>query len=244
MRGVLVVVGVAVVGAGGHAWFDLSRKTDDLKSQLEQTSRRLDAAEADNARIRQTLGRAASEPPPVLSKRVLDDFQKQLKGLKADVRRLRGEAAAAKKVDAILNGLRREIDSLKQGLAEARRPAPPTAIPVPPPVVVELGFRSGPDTAIVLRYAGASVAEALMKKSLMKPSRILSEAVRLTPGDPKAGTAAFNYAVVRTPEVTRTLALGGGRPLTLKMHRSGPTAADWDLSPDERKTVADFLLGS
>jgi len=118
----------------------------------------------------------------------------------------------------------------------------PIAVPPPPPVVVELGFRSGPDTAVVLLYAGASVAEALTRKSLLKSSRILSEAVRVTPGDPKVGTAAFNYAVVRTPEVNRTLALGGRLPLSLKVVRSSPSASDWDLSPDERKTVAEFLL--
>jgi hypothetical protein len=244
MRAVLTVVGVALVGAGGYAWSDLSGKADNLKRQLEQTSTRLDAAEADNSRLRQTLGKAAGETVPVTHKRALDDLQRQLNELKTELRRLRGEAAAAKKVDPILNGLRGEIDSLKKALTEARRPAPPIPVPAPPPVLVELGFRSGPDTAVVLRYAGTSVAEALTKKSWMKPSRILAEAVRVLPGDPRKGTVTLNYAVVRTPEVTRTLALGGGQPLMLKMVRSGPSAIDWDLSPDERKTVADFLNGS
>ena len=241
MRGVLLAVAVAIVGAGGYAWFDLSRKTADLKKQLEQTGRRLDAAEADNARIRQTLARSAGSPPPASNERALGELLKQLSELKGEVRQVRGEQVGARTVDARLNGLHGEIDGLKKALTEARRPGPPTA--PAPPVVVELGFRSGPDTAVVLRYAGSSVADALTKKSSMKPGRLLADAVRLTPGDPKSGTVAFNYAVVRTPEVIRTLALGGGQPLTLKVVRPSPSSPDWNLSPDEHKTVADFLLG-
>lgn len=248
MRGVLAVVGVAF-GLGVFAWFDLARKTDNQKEQLEQTSRRLDGAMTENDRLRQALGLAPEAAPPVAQNRVLDALQKdvnalkrQINALQVELRRRGGAQPEASKVDARLDGLRAEIDALKKGLAEVRRP-PPTVVLPPPPVVIELGFRSGPDTAVVLRYAGSSVADALLHKSSRKSSRILSDAVRLTPGDPKTGTVAFNYAVLRTPEVTRTLTLGGRDPLTLKMVRSSPSAADWDLSPDERKTVADFLTG-
>lgn len=233
MRVVLVLVLIALAGAGGYGYYDQTKK-------LKETQRRLAEAEAVIVADRNTLRAVCNEyasAPKV--HRALDTLQGQINGVRGDVGRINTDYASARKVDTNLTDVRGEIAGLKRGLAEARKPAPP--LPAPPTHVVELGFRTGPDTVVVLRYAGASVADALGRKTLTSPGPTLAAAVKVAPGDPKAGTAAFNYAVVRSPEATRTVSLGGAKPPVIGVVRSAPDGADWGLSADGRKELADLL---
>jgi hypothetical protein len=102
-------------------------------------------------------------------------------------------------------------------------------------------MRKGEDTVVVLRYAGASIEDALSKTTLTKPGGVLKNLVKVNPDNPTSGTATFNYAVVRSPEGSRTLSLGGGQPPAVVLVRGTPGSSDWDLSGTGRQEVAKLL---
>jgi hypothetical protein len=225
MRGMFVVVFVLLAGACGYVYYDLSKK--------------LNAAEAENAKARQSVHR------------IWDDFasaqkvDRALDALRSEVLRINKDYAVARKVDAILDELAADIERLKKDLATVRKSGPgPKTGPVDPPVYeVDLGFRTEGDTVVVLRYAGASIDEALLDKTLTKPGRALADAVKVNADNPKTGMATFNFALVRSPEGWRTVTLGGAKPPTVPVVRDVADKPDWDLTPAGREQIAGLLRG-
>jgi hypothetical protein len=229
MRGMLVVVLVLLAGVGGYVYYDV-RRYDDLSSKLN-------TAEAANAKARQTV------------QKIWEDFasahkvDRALEALRSDVWRISKDYAVARKVDALLDEISGEVEKLKKELAAYRKSGPGPGPSAAPAWEVELGFRTEGDTVVVLRYAGPSLDEALAEKTLTKPGRALTEAVKVNADNPKDGTATFNYALVRSPEGWRTVTLGGGKPPAVALIRDAADKPDWDLSPAGREQIAGLLRG-
>lgn len=223
MRGLLVFVLLALTVGCGYIYYENSQKLQDAQTATDQRF--------DN--VAEALGRIDKDYASGQKvNSALNTIGASLQAIRNDMAQMRGEYAVAARVDRFLNEIRNQIDALQKGLAEAQKP---------PPYTVELGFRDGPDTTTVLRYAGSSVQEALSTGTSTNPGKTLSGAIKVSARDPKAGTAVFNYAVLRSPEGTRTVALGGAKPPALGLVRSTSEATDWDLSPEGRKEALSLL---
>jgi hypothetical protein len=221
MRVVLVLLLLAVIGGSGAGFFVMSRKLDALEEQ--------------NAVLRhdvQVLLNEAAVAGKVDA--LLANHQGQINAVRGEVGRINGDYAVASKVERLAGELRTDAARLKQELAEARRPPPPA-----PTHVVELGFRTDADTEVVLRYAGRSFNDAFSRGTVTRPGRRLGSMVTADANNPRAGTAAFNYAVIRSPEGTRTVTLQD--PPAVAVVRPAPNAADWDLPADSRNQLKKLL---
>lgn len=221
MRVVLVLLLLAVAGGSGAGFILMGRK--------------LDALEDENAKLRhdvQVLFNEAAVASKVDS--LLANHQGQINAVRGDVGRMRGEYAVAEKVDKLVIDLQGEVTRLKKELAEVRKPPPPA-----PTHYVELGFRKDADTEVVLRYAGNSFNDAFSRWTVTKQGPRLGAAVTVDANNPRAGTAAFNYAVIRSPEGTRTVTLKDSPAVPVV--RPAPNATDWDLPADSRTQVKKLL---
>jgi hypothetical protein len=221
MRVVLVLFLLAVIGGSGVGFFVMARKVNDLEDE--------------NAKLRhdvQVLFKEAAVAGKVDS--MLANHQGQINAVRGEVGRMKDEYAVAEKVDKLMIDLHKDVSRMKTELAEVRKSPPPA-----PTHYVELGFRKDADTEVVLRYAGHSFNDAFSRWTVTKQGPRLGSMVTVDANNPRAGMAAFNYAVIRSPEGTRTVTLKD--PPAVPVVRPAPNAADWDLPADSRTQVKKLL---